>query len=56
MTDFHHRMRQVRHHPAIELRLGADVMGKVEMAAWFVVTSAVSPRGINVTILENVNA
>jgi hypothetical protein len=62
MTDFHTRVRRIRHVTAH--RVGGDVkqwprwnevFGWVAMDVWFPVTQAVSPPGINITILENVN-
>jgi len=62
MTDFHTQVRHIRHLTARRAEEDVkqwpcwnEVFGWVEMAVWFPVTRAVSPPGINLTILENVN-
>ena len=59
MLDYHQRLQNIRHldtEAIVEPSLWSKIVGDVEWRAWFPVTRAVSPRGINVTILEHVNA
>jgi len=63
MTDFYRRMLVLRNknsrrieHSNISDVVWNEIFGWVEMNAWFPVCRAVSPAGINVSILENINA
>lgn len=63
MRDFHHRLTDIRHNVAnqaakswVHPEYWNAVVGSIEWQVWFTVTTQVSPRGINITILENINA
>jgi hypothetical protein len=61
MTDFHTRLQKLRDDPTSQMveivypLSWNKIAGNIDRNAWWPVTRAVSPQGINVTILENVN-